>query len=93
MLVSQACDEAGATRSMTYFVRTTVEVCQAIDWGNNRPRAPVLRRHLARIENPRLRGAFRAAVGLEDFNAPRLSQASSREYLWKGLPSPPASKS
>jgi hypothetical protein len=85
--------ETGATASITYFVRTTVEVCQAIAWGNNRRRVPVLRRHFARIENPRLRKAFGAAIGLEESDASRSSQASSREYLWKGLSPSPATKS
>jgi hypothetical protein len=78
-----------AIRPGTFFVRTTVEVCQAIDWANDRSRILVLRRHLARIENPRLGSAFRVAVGLEASDAPRSSRASSRACLWKGLPPSP----
>jgi len=81
--------KAAATRSGTFFVRTTAEVCQAIDWASDRSRISILRRHLSRIENPRLRNAFRAAVGLEASDAPGSSQASSRACLWKGLPPSP----
>jgi len=75
--------ETGAMRSATFFARTTVEVCQAIG-ANDRSQISILRRHLARIENPRLRNAFRAAVGLEASDAPP-SQALSRAYFWEGL--------
>jgi hypothetical protein len=79
--------ETGAMRSATFFARTTVELCQAIG-ENDRSQISILRRHLARIENPRLRNTFRAALGLEASDAPR-SQALSRAYLWQGLPPSP----
>ena len=44
-----------ATRSATFFVRTTADVCQAIVRANDLRRVLILRSHLARIENPRLR--------------------------------------
>jgi hypothetical protein len=46
-----------------FFVRTSHEVCEAILSSRDRHNA-VLRRHIARIEHPRLRQAFQAAVGL-----------------------------
>jgi len=50
----------------SFFVKTSIEVSSAIlavrDGDNN----TVLRRHLARIDDPRLRRAFRAAVGLQE---------------------------
>jgi hypothetical protein len=81
--------KAAATPSGTFFVRTTGEVGQAIDWANDQSRISILRRHLSQIENPRLRDAFRAAVGPEAAGAPRSLQTSSREYLWRGLPPSP----
>ena len=49
----------------SFFVKTSIEVSNAVlavrDGENN----SVLRRHLARIDDPRLRRAFRAAVGLQ----------------------------
>lgn len=77
-------------RAPRFFVRTTKEVCEAIlaacDGSNN----AVLRRHLARIDDPRLRRAFRAAVGLDERSeAPEGSAGGKgRKYpdLWKGLP-------
>jgi hypothetical protein len=50
--------KVAATRCGTFFVRTTAEVYQAIDWANNRSRISILRRHLARIENPRFAVPF-----------------------------------
>ena len=74
----------------SFFVKTSIEVSKAIlavgDGTNN----AVLRRHLARIDDPRLRRAFRAAVGLQERSeAPEGSaEGKGRKYpdLWKGLP-------
>jgi hypothetical protein len=82
--------------AVTFFVRTSHEVCRAIAAVKDVDRVAVLERHVAQIENPRLRGAFRAAVGLdrERDPPPALSspEASSRAYLWRGLRSGPAGK-
>jgi hypothetical protein len=72
-----------------FFVRTSNELCQAIlagDHGAN----PVLRKHIARIDDPRLRRAFRAAVALQEvLEMGRESVRPKRHsvpHLWKGLP-------
>ncbi len=48
-----------------FFSRTTDELCAAIVSEDNPARSAVLKRHLARIDNPRLRRAFRAAADLD----------------------------
>lgn len=57
----------------TFFRRTNNEVCSAICCSDDPEREIVLKRHLARIDDLRLRRAFRAAVDLER----RLSLARS----------------
>src|SRR5262245_51646790 len=49
----------------TFFARTSCEVCDAILADSNRHNDAILQRHAARIVDPRLRRAFRAAVGLQ----------------------------
>jgi hypothetical protein len=74
----------------SFFLRTSNEVCEAIiavgDGHNN----PILRRHVARIDDPRLQRAFRAAVGLRGTSWPpqQSAQDKGNKYrdLWKGLP-------
>jgi hypothetical protein len=46
-----------------FFCRTTHEVCHAITALDDPKRTAILKKHLERIEDPRLRHAFRAAVG------------------------------
>jgi hypothetical protein len=71
-----------------FFLTTSSEVCAAIvaveDGHNNL----VLRRHVARIPDPRLRRAFRAAVGLRPRSVPRQAPKGRQKDpgLWKGLP-------
>jgi hypothetical protein len=52
-----------------FFVRTSHEVCHAIlaigDIVEGLDESAVLRNHVARIDDPRLRRAFQAAVGLQ----------------------------
>ena len=81
----------GLTRTKpSFFVKTSIELSNAIlavrDGHNN----TVLRRHLARIDDPRLRRAFRAAVDLQETSQPREGgvEGKRRNYpdLWRGLP-------
>ena len=70
-----------------FFAKTSHEVCEAILAGGNRHTA-ILRKHAARIEHPRLRRTFEAAVGLTSERSPNL-RANSRKPLnpdlWRGL--------
>ncbi len=49
----------------SFFLRISSELCSAIADQEYPGRNDVLRRHLARIDDPRLRRAFLAAVALE----------------------------
>jgi hypothetical protein len=55
----------------SFFLRTSIELCDAIENLAYAGRHEVLRRHLARIDDPRLRRAFSAAVVLEQREAPK----------------------
>jgi len=67
----------------TFFRRTTKEVCQAITTLDDPKRAAILKRHLARIDDPVLKRTFRAAVNIDERTAS--SQSDARD-LWLGLP-------
>jgi hypothetical protein len=49
----------------SFFLRTSKEVCEAILAAGSRHANQVLEKHAKRIPEPRLRRAFRAAVGLK----------------------------
>jgi hypothetical protein len=59
----------------SFFLRTSIEVCDAIENLAYADRHEVLRRHLARIDDPRLRRAFSAAITFE----PRLAAESTAQ--------------
>jgi hypothetical protein len=73
----------------TFFLRTSQEICDAIRLVQDGHHSTVLRRHVARIEDPRLKRAFRAAVGLEEASGSPVEapQGNGEKYrdLWKGL--------
>jgi hypothetical protein len=77
-------DTHGDSGGLTYFQRTSVEVCRAIvvrDENGMR----ILRQFISRIEEPRLRSAFSAAVGL-DAGSKNEAREFRRTSLWRGLP-------
>jgi len=69
----------------SFFLRTSNEVCEAILADSD----AVLRKHVARIDDPRLRRAFRAAVGLQETSElqheGKKSKGPKNPDLWKGL--------
>ena len=70
----------------SFFRHTSDEVCAAIATAGWAASATVLHRHITRIDDPRLRKAFAAAVGLQ--SAPQRAKKAAkgkRAYLWKGL--------
>ena len=92
LAVADELDSLGVDSKRTkpsFFVKTSIEVSKSIlavsDGDNN----AVLRRHLARIDDPRLRRAFQAAVGLQEASElPKKSaEGKGRKHqdLWKGL--------
>lgn len=72
-----------------FFGRTTDSLCDAVLTSGSEPSKALLRLHLNRIEDIRLRRAFSAAVDLDEAPKPRRKPAgrTGRTDLWKGLPS------
>jgi hypothetical protein len=69
----------------SFFRRTTFEICKAITTLDDPNRNAIFTMHLARIDDPRLRRAFRAAVDLEEESS-RVSPQTKRRALWVSLP-------
>jgi hypothetical protein len=88
--IAEAIDRLGRVDgpSFSFFRRTTGELCHAIADTHDPNRAAVLRRHLGRVDDPRYRRAFAAAVNLEHgigaTTAPS-ARTRIRADLWKGL--------
>jgi hypothetical protein len=68
----------------SFFRRTSSEICAAITASDNPQRSAILTKHLARIEDSRLRRAVQAACDL-DAPPPSSSHADKRQHLWAGL--------
>jgi hypothetical protein len=72
-----------------FFLRTTQDVCRAIVAGADGRSIAVLRKHIARIDDARLRHAFEGALGFPSgVPIPRASRRQVRTRdpdLWKGL--------
>lgn len=69
----------------TFFYRNSLEISDAILAGADEE-DPVLRRHIARIEDARLRRAFAAALRRPRPTAAIFKGRERRLGLWKGLP-------
>ncbi len=73
-----------------FFLRTSNDVCDAILAVGDNDNAAVLRTHVARIQDLRLRRAFQAAIDLRQPSETqqRSTKSNRREGgdLWKGLP-------
>jgi hypothetical protein len=67
----------------SFFRRTSTEICHAIVATDDPRRPAILNRHLARIDDLRLRRAFEAAVEVE-VRPPQASK-TKRRNLWAGL--------
>jgi len=59
----------------SFFRQTSGQVCKAIVAPDDPRRVYILKKHIARIDDPQLRRAFQAAADIE-----------KREDLWRGLP-------
>jgi hypothetical protein len=69
----------------SFFRNTSAELCAAI-LRPNELNAPVLRQHLARIDDDRLQRTFAAAIETGQPTAPAVSKPAKRgNDLWKGL--------
>jgi hypothetical protein len=71
----------------SFFRRQSEQVCDAIVANRNAAHSTVLRTHIARIDDPRLRRAFRAALGLTT-RSQQEAKGRRRKLLdlWAGLP-------
>jgi len=68
----------------SFFRRTSGEVCEAIIARDDPTRAAILKKHIARIEDLRLRRAFQAAVEL-DRESRTAAGANKGQYPWTSL--------
>jgi hypothetical protein len=68
----------------TFFRRTSSELCKAIAAPDDPGRQAVIKRHLARIDDIRLRQAFQAAIDREQ-GSRRAARKNPRRDLWAGL--------
>ena len=68
----------------SFFRRTTDEICKAITAPDGAERATILKKHLARIDDPRLRRALAAATDVERRPSPAFSKIDGQR-LWAGL--------
>jgi len=74
-------------KSFAFFKRTSLELCDAIADKTSPNRGVIIRRQLARIDNPRLRQAFEAASELDAGAFHALSPRKRWQGdLRKGLP-------
>jgi hypothetical protein len=70
----------------SFFRRTSSEVCKMVIALDDPRRATILKRHIARIDDPRLRRAFQAAVDIERRSSTAPYEEKRRD-LWAGLKS------
>jgi hypothetical protein len=72
-----------------FFGRTSTELCSAIADKENPKTVAVLRLHLKRIDDHRLRRALEAAIELGDYSAVTRTVSKSKKHecrdLWNGL--------
>ena len=68
-----------------FFLRTSREVCMAIAEPASPRRTAILRKHGRRIDDPRLRHTFQAAVSLHPSAVRSKRIGLKRSDLWKGL--------
>jgi len=79
---------SGGSAEFKFFRRTSAELCAAI-LQPGEPASAVLRQHLERIDDGRLKRVFAAAIGANPPTVPHVPQVSGRlgrgNGLWKGL--------
>lgn len=78
----------GGPCGFRFFHRTSAEVCTAVANPQQAGSSAVLRRHLDRLKDERVRRAFVAVLELEEVaTEPKIKsiKAKSRDDLWKGL--------
>jgi hypothetical protein len=76
-----------AATTFAFFTRTSFEFCNAIADKNDPNRTAILWRHIARIEDHRLKRALEAAIDLGPEAMRAVPRTQSQSDLWRGLPS------
>jgi hypothetical protein len=77
---------SGATATLTFFTRTSIELCNAIADKNGSKRDAILRRQLARIEDCRLKRSLEAAFELlPDSERRSKLRKPFQNDIWRGL--------
>jgi hypothetical protein len=88
LAIAEAIDVRGghtAPSSFDFFRRTSLELCKAISGETSHDHSVIVRRHLDRIEDVRLRRAFAAAVEVELEQPTGEIRKPRRSELWRGL--------
>jgi hypothetical protein len=90
LAIAAEMDRAGSPAGrdgFTFFVRTSVQFCDAVTARNRPESVPTLRVFLGRIDHLPLRRAFEAVLDIKPSRPDRRDLLRrSRENLWKGLP-------
>jgi hypothetical protein len=68
----------------SFFRRTSREVCAAITARDDPKRTPILKKHIARIDDPHLRRAFQAAVDVEQESRAPAGENKGQAF-WTGV--------
>jgi len=68
----------------SFFRRTSDEICEMIIALDDPKRITILKKHIGRIDDPRLRRAFTAAVDLERGSRPAATE-HKRQHFWTGV--------
>jgi hypothetical protein len=87
MCLAAEMDRLGASTSQSgfsYFTKTSAKLCDCILAKYDFDKLTVLRLHIEKIDDHRLRRAFEGAL-FGNHNEPARSRKLDRQYLWKGL--------
>lgn len=87
MCLAAEMDRLGASTTksgFSYFTRTSTKLCDCIVAKYDLDKLTVLRLHIEKIDDHRLRRAFKGVL-FEKHNEPARSRKLDRQYLWKGL--------
>lgn len=88
--MAEGLDETGSAASaFAFFRRTSIELCAAIGDTKDPTSIAVFRRHLERIDDPRIKRAFSTAVEFAQPPRPTLHASAADQHarrdLWRGL--------
>lgn len=91
MAYAAALDSPACTgpSSFGFFARTSTQICDAILQSHEDSARQLLRKHATAIDDPRLRTAFLASLGLDEVSQRqqrRQAMWRERDDLWRGLP-------